>query len=179
MEIGGLYLLAHYPIWVIVAFLVALLHVVPFVGRDYFEGMPYQVSYSAQIGDAGLLIVILIAATILQREGTFIPAWLVSTPLHVILTIAVFAVGALASIATLKSRSGQLVDVYHDVVIASILMYFAVTCLPVISANGTYVEYWMTVILISVWVMLVLFDLMTHRMNQREWLEEKGVIFDR
>ena len=171
MEIGGLYLLAHSPIWVIVAFLLVLLYVAPFVGRDYFEGMPYQVLYSAQIGDAGLLVVILIAATILQREETFIPSWLVSMPLHIALAIAAISLGALVSIVKLKSRDGQIVDVYQDIIIAPLFMYLAVAALPIIYVNGSFLEYWATVVLLAIWILLVLFDLMTHRMNQRAWLE--------
>lgn len=179
MEFGGLYILAHTPLWVIALVLMVLLHVIPFVGRDYLEGLPYQVSYSAHVGEGGLFIVVLIAATILQRQGTMIPVWLASIPLHIILAVAVIALGALASIATLKSRSGKLVDVYHDLVIAPLFLYLAVTLLPIIYANGTSVEFLTTVCLVVVWVVLVMFDITFHRMNQRAWLMDKGVVFKR
>jgi hypothetical protein len=67
--IGIHYLLAVSPIWftgiILWIFTDGAIHLM----RDKLEGLGYQVSFSAKFGDTGLIIAILIAATILQREG--------------------------------------------------------------------------------------------------------------
>lgn len=111
--VGSFYVLAVLPIWATALVLITLLLVAMFVGRDYFEGMPYQVSYSAQIGDAGLFIVVLIAAGILQQGDLYVPRWLMSAQIHLAMVLVVFALGLIVN----ESRHGKEMDTYHDVVI--------------------------------------------------------------
>lgn len=166
--------LFNLPIWAIVLILYAVTDCIVHIGREQLEGLAYQTSYSAKIGDAALIVVVLIATVIVQRGGVVVPGWLTHSSSHVLLGIICFLCGLLVCVLTLGSRSGQLVDVYHDVVIAPMFLYFAITLLPIIGRGGTIVERLSAHALISLWMLLVAFDITSNRMNQRKWLFEHG-----
>ncbi len=163
------------PIWALFGILFALTFGAIFVGRHIFEGVPYQVSYSAQVGDAALLMAVLIAATILQRGNAVIPAW--APRLSVVIAGIALFIGIVVCVSTLTSRGGKLMDIYHDVVIAPIVMYFAITLLPVIYQNGTALEQGATWFAIAFWMICVIYDVHDDRMNQRRLLERMGLKF--
>lgn len=179
--VGSYYVLTKLPIWATAMILYFATLGIIHIGRDYFEGLPYQVAYSAQFGDAALFGVVLLAAGILQQHtgSIIIPQWLESSTVHMATLAASLALGVLVSVLTLKTRSGQAMDVYHDVVIAPIIVYLAITLLPVIYFNGTRIEKVTTVCFILFWLALVVFDIKAERMNQREWLTKNGVHFIR
>lgn len=79
--VGIIYILNTLPIWAIAVILFAITMVPILIGRDILEGMPYNVAYSAVIGDVFLMIGVLIAATILQR-GAHIPQQLQDGYIH-------------------------------------------------------------------------------------------------
>ncbi|KKU81259.1 MAG: hypothetical protein UY07_C0022G0024 [Parcubacteria group bacterium GW2011_GWA1_47_8] len=174
--IGDYYVLANLPIWATAMFLFFGTLGVIHVGRDYFEGLPYQVSYSAQFGDAMLFGAVLIAVGILHRGGSVVPEWLQSNNAHVAILVTCFAFGVIVSILTIKGRSGKAMDVYHDVIIAPLILYLAITLLPLIWLNGTKTEMVSTTWFIIIWGLLVIFDIKANRMNQRRWLENHGVV---
>jgi hypothetical protein len=178
--VGSLYVLASLPTWEVAAIFIFVVLVPMFVGRDYFEGVPYQVSYSAQLGDAGLFVVVLIAADILHRSGAQIPAGEGVTEtqeMHFIVWLFSFVICSQLSRVTLKKRSGKLMDIYHDVVIVPLFIYLAFTLLPVIYSYGTWVEQVATACFALLWLALVFFDTKYKRMNQREWLKARGLRF--
>ena len=175
--IGSLYVLANLPIWATALILYFATLGVIHVGRDYFEGLPYQVAYSAQFGDAALFGAVLIAAGILQRKGIYIPEWIQNQTLHVIIGSGSVCVGTLVSLVTLGKRSGQYMDVYHDVVVGPLILYLAITILPVIFLNGTTIEVLATMCLALFWACLVIFDVKKKRMDQRSWLTAHGMTF--
>jgi hypothetical protein len=78
-------------------------------------------------------------------------------------------------VLTLGSRSGQVMDIYHDVVIAPLILYFAITLVPVIYYNGTKAEKTALLCFIVLWAALVAFDIKYERMDQRTWLSLHGV----
>ena len=167
------YLLAELPVWATGMILVALTQVPILIGRDILEGLPYNVAYSSAIGDVGFVIIALIAATILQRYNNLnleYPKWLRGTEMHLLFFTANATLGFCVSELTLGSRSGQMMDIYHDVVIAPTFLTLAIFLLPVIFKNGTRMEKRATVLLIFLWVSLVGFDIKYDRMNQRQWL---------
>lgn len=168
-SVGVYWALSISPIWVIAMFLYGMSSVI-YVARDIFEGMPYQVAYSAQIGDAALFCVVLLAAGILQRGIVRIPYVLRWQTTQVGIFVASFCLGAVACITTLASRSGQGADIYHDLWVAPLIMYFAATLLPIIFLNGTRVEKVATVCSIFLWAGLVFYDIDHNRINQRQWL---------
>ena len=170
-------ILSTTPVWALFAFLFVLTYGALFVGRHIFEGVPYQVSYSAFIGDAGLLVAVMIAATILQRGHAIIPDWLTAGWVHIEIYFVALVACTITCIMTLKSRSGKLMDVYHDAVIGPVVIYFAVTLLPVIFTNGSVSEFGSTCVSIQLWVLCVIYDICGDRMNQRCLLERLGLRF--
>jgi hypothetical protein len=145
------------------------------LGREYFEGVPYQVAHSAQFGDAALIGVVLIAATVLQRGSVTLPGWLLSGLFHFTVALSAVCLGVLVSLGTLHARSGHIMDIYHDIVIAPAFVYFAVTLLPVIWLCGNPNEIRATVCLILFWAVLVAYDIKCGRMNQLKWLRNHGI----
>jgi len=147
-HLNGIYwLLANVPAWATTLVLSTGTLTALFVGRHRLERMPYQVSYSAQIGEGVFFVVIvLIAEGILARGGT-VPDWLyeLDGDAHIALMVVCVVVGLLVSYATIELRSGQAMDIYHDVVIGPAIAYCAFTLLPLISTSGTDLEWGVTV----------------------------------
>jgi len=71
---GSHYLLSVLPIWATALLLYAVTMGVLFVLRDRYEGLYYNTSYSAVLGDGALICIVLMAAGILQRGVSF-PEW--------------------------------------------------------------------------------------------------------
>ncbi|MDB5266197.1 MAG: hypothetical protein JWN89_12 [Parcubacteria group bacterium] len=169
--VGSIYLLTVLPVWATAAILFAVIVAAMTVGRDLLEGIPYQVSYSAMIGDPGLIMAVLIAATILQRGTASIPLWLQNGAIHMFILLICVVLGVIVSVSTLRSRSGQSMDVYHDVVMGPLILYLGITLLPIIFKNGSRLEVGATIGCILLWAGLVAFDVKYKRMDQRWWLQ--------
>lgn len=163
------------PLWATVLILYAITELVMHTGRDLFEGLGYQVAYSAKVGDAALFGVVFIVATILQRGNIVLPGWLMETHVHLLLVVGCCLLGYVVNRMTLESRLGQAMDTYHDLVIAPMILYFAITLLPVIWLGGTTTERAATICFVLIWVALVVYDIKSDRMNQRQWLQKHGV----
>jgi hypothetical protein len=170
---GSHRVLSRLPIWASSIIFYAVTMGVVYVARDFFEGLPYQVAYSAQFGDAALAGAVLIAATILQRVGP-LPRWLSSRYFHGV--AALVSVG-LGSTWWSLDRPAHWGDIYHHLIIAPLIIYLAITLLPVILINGRRVEKSSVLCFALFWASLVAFDLTHGRMNQREWLQAHGVSF--
>ena len=170
-------LLANTPIWALFAVLFILTYGAIFIGRHIFEGVPYEVSYSAFIGDAGLLVTVLIAATVLQRGHAIIPEWLTADWIHIEIYFGALVLGVIVCAMTLKSRDSKLTDVYHDIVIAPVVVYFGFTLLPVIYQSGNQLEKGSTSFAIVLWLACVYLDVKFGRTNQRRLLERMGLKF--
>jgi hypothetical protein len=140
------------------------------VGRYVLEGLMYNVSFSSQVGDVGLLIVVLIATTILKEGRAIIPKPLQDDYVHGMVLLFSVVLGVGVCVLTIDSRSGQVMDVFHDVIIAPLFLSLAITLLPIIFKNGKKVEVVTTICLILLWAGLVWFDVAHHLLNQREWL---------
>ena len=174
---GSHYVLATLPIWAKTAIFGLILTTI-FVGRDITEGLPYNVAYSSLVGDVGLMIVVLITATILQRKrGGYIPRWLQNKTVHGVIVFTGVCLGATVCMLTLGSRSGQVMDIYHDTVIVPLFIYLAITLVPIICCNGTKTEKRAAFCFVLLWLMLVGFDVKYDRMDQRSWLQNHGVTF--
>lgn len=169
----GIYaLLASMPIWAIALILYFAFDVVMHIGRDRNEGLGYQVAYSAKIGDMGLMIAVLIGATILQRGDVVPPSWLMRPGWHIFLIASLFVLGWMVNDLTRHFRSAQKMDRYHDMVIAPFIVYCGITLVPIIVRGGTYTEKLVSLCLVVLWMLLVECDFMTHRMDQRAWLRD-------
>jgi hypothetical protein len=143
-----------------------------FAGRHLFEGIPYQVSYSAMIGDtAGFIYIVLRAQEILKRsDDVYIPACLQRGDVHVATLSASFLLGVIASMMSLATRHGQIMDIYHDVVIAPVFLYLAITLVPVMLYNGSRREMFEAGFYAALWLVLAIMDWETGMIIQRVWL---------
>lgn len=171
MKLSGIYyLLSVLPVWAIAAILVAMLKMIVF-GRDTKEGHPYDVARSSYLGEYGLAIAILICVTILQQNGgASIPSWLQNKVFQYLSLYASVAVGALVSFYTIPSRSGRLMDIYHDVIVSPVLFFLLFILMPVIR-NGTVMEKMSVLFFIVLWLWTVVFDYTHDRINQRRWIQ--------
>jgi hypothetical protein len=172
--VGIHYILSVLDLWVIILILWVTTDVVMYILRDKLEGLGYQVSYSAKIGDGGIVIAVFIAATILHRNGTYVPGLLQNSWLQIGIFMACVGLGLIVNMATLKSRSGRIADVYHDIIIAPAILFFAITLLPVIWYNARWYEAVAVILAAIVWAWLVRYDVKHGRLNQRQWLVRHG-----
>ncbi len=168
------YFLANTPIWLTATILWFTTDGVLYLMRDKLEGLGYQVSYAAKFGDALLIVAVLIAATILQREGVYLPEWLQIWWLQLGILLVCVGIGLAVSLLTLGERSGQAGDIYHDIVIGPALLFFIITLTPVIWYNARWWEKLAAIAAALVWARLVPFYIKHKRMNQRKWLVEHG-----
>ena len=176
---GIYYILWQLQLHVTALVLVGIQLAIP-VGRYFLEGRFYNVSRSSFPGDTFLFTIVLIAAALLQgNRELFIPRWLDKANKQLYVLAASFAVCLAVSELTLTGREGQVMDIYHDLVVAPLLLFFAVTLLPLIYKNGSKKQIIAVVFCIMVWVNLVTYDVITERLNQRQWLRNHGVVLQR
>lgn len=146
------------------------------LGRKIFEGLAYNVSYSSKYGDAALVMCIVIAARILQREPS-LPDWLVSRNFHVICAVISvvigLAVGGLAIVQTTWAQS-QIIDMCHNFLVVPFFLYTLSTMLPVTYWQGTTYEKIVTLACLVTWLALVWYDAHNGRLDQRSWLRAHG-----
>lgn len=173
--VGSCWCLTVLPTWATVLILFMVTIGVIFILRDRCEGLFYNTSYSAMIGDGTLLVVVLIAAEILKRGILPLksPEWMSLTEFHIFAGI----VGAVLGFAWLElDQPKQWGDRYHHLVIAPLLCYLLLTLLPVIFKNGTSVEITATICLIALWAVLFVYDAKTKRLDQRKYHSLGGLL---
>ena len=123
------------------------------------------------------MIVVLIGITILKRPETEIPARLQSNLIHLLLLYVSFMIGATVWMTTFAARSGQYMDMYHDLVIVVLFIYMAMILFQVVLKHGTKIEKITIICLVLAWLSLAAFDNLTGKINQRDWLQKHGVVF--
>lgn len=174
---GGYVVLASLPIWATITIFYLLTLFVVDAGREIFEGFSYNVSFAAKYADVGLLVCIIIGATILKR-GPVLAGWMSTVNFQIICGAIVMLI-CLAMICSevvmfKNSVSRQLVDIYHNIIIMPLFVYLLLILIPVIYTQGTCTEKAATVIFLLLWVGLMIYDIKDGRLNQREWLVKKG-----
>lgn len=167
--VGSHFLLAALPVWACAPLLYIGTMGVIFVMRESSEGLPYQIAYSAQFGDLALLTTVLIGSTILHR-GVALPAWSLGWSFQGICLGVAVAVGATW---WWLDHPGHGADIYHHLFVAPVFIYLALSLTPVI-ASGTRSERVWALCFVLAWATLVLVDVKTGRMDQREWLRQHG-----
>jgi len=174
-ELVGVYgVLKEFPLWIIAATLMAMM-VILVVGRGFLEGLPYNVAYSSIVGENGFIIVVLIAATVLKREPVCIMSWFSYIEAHISFLVLSLAICLSISIFTLDLRSGQWMDIYHDIVVAPLFMFLTIMLLPVIWKNSRGVEKKVTLCLMLLWISSFGYDITKGSLAQRPWLRSHGV----
>jgi hypothetical protein len=103
-----------------------------------------------------------------------LPWWLSSGYFHVFAALISVGFGATWWWIDRPAHWG---DIYHHLFIAPLILYLAITLLPVILIHGTRVEKLCVLCFALLWTALVVFDVTHGRMNQRQWLQNHGVTF--
>ena len=176
-HLTGVYLLLANPYltWVVAGFLYFATDVAVHIGRDRLEGLGYQVSYSAKIGDGALFISVLMIATMFYDGRVMhIPDWLQLGWVHAGIFVACSALGITVCLTTLGSRSGQVMDIYNDTIIAPALLYLAIALLPIVWYNAKWWEWIVVLVVATMYVWTIHYDITHDRMNQRQWLVSHG-----
>lgn len=162
-------LLTVVPLWVLVIVFYVGLSAPIQILRNRHEGFPYQVAWSALFGHVGLVGVVLIAATILQRGNVVYYSWFENTIFHSVAIVFSLSVGF---VWIMLDRLAERADKYHHIVVAPILTYCMITLFPVILLNGTGIETAAAGFLVLVWALLVWEDAKRGRLDQRTWLKK-------
>lgn len=165
--IGSYHVLAVLPIWATALILYMMTIGVIFVLRDRYEGLFYNTSYSAMLGDGALIGVVLMAAEILKRGVVSLPEFPQSVYFHICFALVGGVLGCFWWLRI--SHPQQWGDVYHHLVIVPLVVYLGLTLLPVIYYNGTRMEVIATICLIALWAGLVVYDLRSGRLDQRKY----------
>lgn len=168
--------LSQLPLWGLALALYLLTGFVVDAGRETLEGFSYNVSHAARYGDIGLIVIVLIGATVIKRLD-IPPSWLTSDMLHLAVAGICLAIGVVIEISVMANSQwqlGQAVDVYHNLVIVPLFLYLLIILLPLICSNGTGCEKVATLFFLLLWLMLVIYDAKVNRLNQRDWLKAHG-----
>ncbi len=150
------------------------------IGREFFEGLYYNVALSSQIGDRALIAYILIASDVLQKRQIR-SSWMQSKIFHIICAMISIGVGiTIEGRGVIQSgKVGEIMDAYHGLVVMSLFLYFILTTTPVIFVYGTKAQKVAAFFLLLAWLGTFAIDLFTGRLPQREWLQQHGVQFRR
>ena len=168
---NGIYrLLNASPLWLTFAVLYFLCIGILHIGRWAFEGHAYNTSLASEYGDVALITVVLIGVTAMSRQSHI-------TGVLGVLDFQVTLVG-MCLIAGLASNfylnATEVMDIYHNIFVLPLLAYLILTTVPVIFKYGTALEKTATVISIAVWTLPGLVDILTGRLDQRQWLHNHG-----
>jgi hypothetical protein len=168
----GYYVLASYPIWHIAFALIIFGCVSVYAVRAIFEGFAYNVSWCSICGNPALIVVVLIGATVIQREG--VPSeYFRSMAFHLWCGLISIAAGLvlLAKVRIQQGWLGEWLDMFNNGIFVPVMLYVILIIVPIISKYGTKNEIKYTQFLLSLWVILLFFDGLTGRLDQRPWME--------
>lgn len=159
--------LLRLPIWFLASALtfiaIGALHVI----RRYVEGAPYNFALSSEVGDIGIVMIILIGTTVFQR-GVSMPEWMLGSAHQTVALVA--AVVASVVFLGFTPTSHQHADFYHHIVIAPVMVLFLVITVPVILWCGTWVELGGGLVGAAVWIFFIWDDVVSARLEQLNWL---------
>lgn len=169
--IGVFKLLAVVPMWAIALFILVTTIAVPFIIADRATGLFFNFSYSGVVGDACLIVVVLIGVTVIQR-GAPLPLWFAGVWPQVILATICIAIGVLLVTMSTPWPIETWPDRYHNASVVPILLFLVPMMILVIFFNGTRIEWSIGLLLVMIWAVLVVYDFHDNRMNQPARLEK-------
>ena len=174
---GSYALLKALPLGLTAAVLFFLCIGILHIGRERSEGLPYNVAWSSEIGDAFIICYVLTGIVILQRPGTVLGDFQALFQFWAAVLGITSALAAQAMAVRGLAQGPRLMDTYHNFVIVPLLVFLVILFLPVIWFFGTRMERQTACGLVFVWVALILYDAMNGRLDQRSWLMANGVPF--
>ncbi len=137
-------------------------------GRWLFEGRPYNVARSADVGGMFLTLFVCVAARIIQRNNFNATQWMESGIFNwVVVSLSIFVVRYF-----LRQKLKYTMDFFYAIIIAPLFFYFIITSIPIYWFYGNAVDCLGGIFQLIGWLLCVIYDTRTHRMDQRRWIAE-------
>lgn len=171
MLYGSHYSLMEMPISAIALCLFLVTMGAMFLIRLVDQGLFYNVAVSAMLGDGVALYAVLLTAEVLKR-GTPLPAFLQNPLYH---SVALFIAMVAGGIWLKFDWNTHWADRYHHGVIVPLLVYLALTLIPVLWVNGTKSENRILLGVVVFYGSTIAFDIVTQRMDQLKHLLKHGI----
>ena len=165
LHAGHYFLSLLHPFWLYMLFFFGG-YLLLMGGRWVFEGRPYNVARSADVGDFALTAFVTLAANVIQRPSFHPASWMESGAFHWI----VVCTSILVIIYFLLQKPRYTMDVFHAVILAPLLFYFIVITAPIYWCYASWTEKIIGLFLLLIWVALVIYDTKADRMDQRRWI---------
>lgn len=187
-ELVGIYALLHqtpilYSVFVLLFFIVGIL---PLIKR-ITEGESYVCGWAGLYGDPALIGSVCVGIDLLQRTGKAIP-WLNSIHHQYLLIIPfiLVGIGTQCVISFIVARQpgrpvnlGTSERIYHNFIIVPTLVLLLLDAFIRIILYGTANDEYKFWGLFAIWLVLAFNEVITGRVNEREWLHAKGYRFVR
>ncbi len=168
----GLWLFLAAPQWLILLVLAFLwIGILP-LGRNIFEGKPYNISMASAYGDLAIIAGVLISADIANRNPqAMLRAMDVWEELF--WALALLAAGFVWNKFTAGPKGQTKMDAYHNMfILPGILWLAGLHSVPIIRRFGSQMEQDGAIFCALVWLATFLYDAKTGRLNQTKWLKE-------
>lgn len=177
MRPGILALFIAVPMW-LWPFLFYVLIVTPIQSlREHAEGVAYDTSTASRLGDAALLTIPLIGIYLVQGEycepGANKPAFVWAGWYQLGTAVIAIGVGLIwRYIIDPNARPG---DAYHHLVVAPLILYLLALFVPIVWASASKTQFHTAAVMAGVWLFCLIYDAGRGRLNQRAWLEKRGI----
>ncbi len=168
--VGILRLMSELPAWALfVGLYVVCVGVFP-VGRMYFEGMPYNLSFASSVGDIFLFGIILIASDTLKSyvRSDSIVGWNFQA---VLLVVCV----AVSLLSWRLLPANMVMDRYHSVVVVPLLFFMLVVSAVVIYSQAASYQKVVSIMFFFVWLTFLILDSKLDLLDQQKWLTIRGL----
>lgn len=146
--------------------------------RRASAGEWYNVTYSGQVGDVALTLVVLLGIGVMRSLGEPLPAWLGSLVSQLVLLAACFALGLFVlKFGHRPIWEEQAPEQLHGFLIVPALLYLVTTVVAVTIWAGAWRTLALEAVLIGFWAFLVYVDFKTGRADQVTYHNRTGEYF--
>lgn len=156
--------LATTPMWVTASIIILFAIVAMWILRRVSAGEWYNVTYSGQLGDVALTVVVLLGIDVLRSFDLPLPAWAGTEWGQLALLLVCYVIGLLLLEKHIMTM--QLPEIVHGFIVVPVLLYLVVTALIVTIIAGMWGILSAEVGLIGFWAFLFYVDITTGRANQ-------------
>ena len=165
--VGSYWFLNQFPIFVYIVIYV-LFYSILLVGRWMFEGRAYDVALSSKYGDMALGAFVVYAASMIKQQDFQTKEFMQDPGFHWIVVIVSIVITLIYIIITKPARE---MDIWHGIITVPLFLYLIGTIAPVYYYASSS-ELALGVLLIAIWIILVIYDVLSGRMDQRKWIHK-------
>ncbi len=174
--VGAFWFLQKIPSWVLFAGLYGICIGILPVGREFFEGLPYNISWASQFGDLFLMGIIIVGGEILKNTELNGELSANTTHSQWRVIFICLAVGVIAQFMLVSTRPrAMIVDTYHNIVVVPLLLNLLIAAGMVIYKYGTGSQKKEALFFLSIWFVLLILDAINGRLDQQQWLKQHGI----